>query len=441
MTMPQLASFRRKFFRAVGGFTLIELLVVIAIIAVLVGLLLPAVQKVREAANRMSCSNNLKQIALATMNFESAYRKLPYSRKIDHPDAVGWYFQILPYMEQGTLLMTNANELGGQNAQNLDWLVNTSPGYDPIGTVWNNSGAGPQFVGGPDPVSKCFIGLLGRGTMVKSFFCPSDISPIQDSPSPLSGAGAPDTTPWTRTRGSYRGCVGAGTVYGQYVQDIYNPGQPLDQTPGAANQSQLPPGQQGPGVYFTHSGSLALPCAPFWGNGGPLPIQTKIADIKDGLSNTLFYSEGLCPTLPNDLPPAAGGKYGTASVNGVMGEITGGYQGGSLFSAFYPPNTTFPDRPLGPCPGPVPATAPANQLPYYAGDSSYTAPCDAANAVGGNGWENTATVAARSQHTGGVNAAMCDGSVHFFSNAIAQRIWWALATRNGQESIDATAFQ
>jgi len=101
------AVFVRRF-----GFTLVELLVVIAIIGILVGLLLPAVQAAREAARRMQCSNNLKQIGLSMHNYESANRKFPASFYRAWPTTLGvtfgtpgwgWGTMILPYIEQTPL--------------------------------------------------------------------------------------------------------------------------------------------------------------------------------------------------------------------------------------------------------------------------------------------------------------------------------------------------
>jgi len=135
--------------RKLRGFTLIELLVVIAIIAILIGLLLPAVQKVREAAARMQCGNNLKQLGVAIHNYASANQdKLPpamagwtsVSGNNQYPGG-GFHWHLLPYIEQGNIPTTFAN--GG------------------IYYSWGASGSANG---------------QSTSTAVKTFYCPSDSS-------------------------------------------------------------------------------------------------------------------------------------------------------------------------------------------------------------------------------------------------------------------------
>ncbi len=138
------------------GFTLIELLVVIALIAVLIGLLLPAVQKVREAANRMSCQNNLKQLGLAMHTYHDAAGRFPYARSGGGQNRHTWALLLLPFIEQDNVFKVYQSTIAG---------VNKTDGMN------NHTSTNAQMV-------------AARQVQVKIFFCPSrrgspSLSPIQ----------------------------------------------------------------------------------------------------------------------------------------------------------------------------------------------------------------------------------------------------------------------
>jgi prepilin-type N-terminal cleavage/methylation domain-containing protein len=150
-----------KNFQRFRGFTLVELLVVIAIIGILVGLLLPAVQAAREAARRMQCSNNLKQLGLAIHNYESATQMAPRSHVLSNE--LGWTVAVLPYIEQINLYnQFNQNQgaytqVGKNNPHGLirmgsflcpsspadTMLLNAPHNVNPPDRIPQNTGASP----------------------------------------------------------------------------------------------------------------------------------------------------------------------------------------------------------------------------------------------------------------------------------------------------------
>ncbi|MFO0938962.1 MAG: DUF1559 domain-containing protein [Gemmataceae bacterium] len=176
-----------------AGFTLIELLVVIAIIAILIGLLLPAVQKVREAAARIKCQNNLKQLGLALHNYEGVYQKFPPGRAA-FPLVVSAQGRILSYIEQDNL------------GRNVD--VTLVPLYN------SNSASFPLTPGN----------YLASITPVKLFICPSDpMNGINPRAFAITASGTVSTTDLYAGT-NYVTCIGSGdgsadntgTWWGQY---------------------------------------------------------------------------------------------------------------------------------------------------------------------------------------------------------------------------------
>ena len=179
-------NFLKRDLKVRSAFTLIELLVVIAIIAILIGLLLPAVQKVREAAARATCTNNLKQIGLALHSFHGNYNKFPVGQMNDDNSNWGWMPMILPYMEQDNLY--NALISNTVSPNDRMW-VPPNMGDGPNGPLVGLSGNNTDQINGSNAANgRCTTnqtitigGIPCVNMVIKSFICPSDTLPNQKS--------------------------------------------------------------------------------------------------------------------------------------------------------------------------------------------------------------------------------------------------------------------
>jgi prepilin-type N-terminal cleavage/methylation domain-containing protein/prepilin-type processing-associated H-X9-DG protein len=350
------------------AFTLIELLVVIAIIAILIGLLLPAVQKVREAAARMSCSNNLKQISLANMNYESAYGTfLPGVSRTGCCWGT-WMVPILPYMEQQAMFN----------------------GYVNFGGLDNGGGTPPPPT---SPVSWRYAQGVNLANVankrLKTFTCPSDTERLQGSitlHNYVLNAGNSNfyqvNTPVGCTGGTTVGGTGGCVLFGGAPFGWYE-----DPAALAAGGDSSP-------VNYT-GGSAAA---------GKMGRPRKITDITDGTSNTLCVSEVI-------QQPRGAGDYRGFSWWG----------GGAGFVTYQTPNSrTALDVMTGAGCGPG-SPSPLTD-PYFKCTTTSTATLPRMQL-------------ARSRHTAGVNAALCDGSVRFITDSVSLTAWRAAGTSQGGETI------
>jgi len=358
------------------GFTLIELLVVIAIIAVLIALLLPAVQAAREAARRSQCVNNLKQLGLAVHNYVSTAGVFP----------------------PGDMYHSGTNQVGangirgnGANSYSFGWPLALLPHMEqqPLANAFNY----------------CFTYIDSDGSVltnstvsynqVGSLLCPSESAEMR--PQPPYGAL------------NYVGNIG------------------------------------GPGSIQGFSGTMVSP------NWGSTAVTTNVIGLQmviDGTTNTALFSERLMGVANNAttyLSSSRNAKRATFQVP-VTGTLNGNDAAGAM-------NILNACKELPPTTAAIasyrsgqiwiighPWAIAFNRYTHFGPPNTITCDTTPTNAVGGGTAGGQATVPPTSNHPGGVNVCMADGSVRFVKDTVSLATWWALGTRAGGEVISSDSY-
>jgi prepilin-type N-terminal cleavage/methylation domain-containing protein/prepilin-type processing-associated H-X9-DG protein len=343
------------------AFTLIELLVVIAIIAILIGLLLPAVQKVREAAARSKCQNNLKQLALACLNYEGARKFFPRGNAPTgtFPDGgnTSWMFQALEYTEQSALYKAVVATGSLTNAVNQGVLPARTPlSRCPSDAYQLDDGRLFNYVGSTGPTCN---NPSGGCNSPFQLYCNGKVG-TKDPPDPL----APPTYPGYLPSATWGGSADPSLTRGMFSR------------------------------------------------GG---VKVRMAMVIDGTSNTLLLGE----TLPEFCEFQ---RY-----NSTDGKDPG-WAGG---------NSVAQGQTIQPINWPV-DRVPANATPPSDWNNSCTF-CDAVSNPSGDKnkclWNWSITWGFRSNHAGGANFAMVDGSVRYISQTIDHQTYQYLGCRHDGQPV------